>query len=88
MSTVILLFPETVRVRASSSISPMYCVKSSTRLSSSAKVKLSGNVIVGESLTGATVKRKLASLLKFPLSVPVTEIVTAPLKFNAGVMVS
>ena len=88
MDTVIFSFPETVNVKASSSISPMYPEKSSTRLSSSAKVKFSGKAMVGESLTGVTVKRKLVSSLKFPLSVPVTVIVTFPLKFKAGVMVS
>ena len=66
----------------------MYPAKSSTRVSSSAKVKLSGKVIIGGSFTGMTVKRKLVSLLKFPLSVAVTVIVTIPLKFNAGVIVS
>ena len=88
MSTVISIFPETVSINESSSISPMYAEKSSTKLSSSAKVKLSGKVIVGASLTGITVKTKLVSLLKFPLSVTVTVIVTIPLKFNTGVMVS
>ena len=66
----------------------MYCIKSLTRLSSSIKVKLSGKLIVGESFTGKTVKRKLVSPLKFPLSVPVTIMVTIPLKFKTGVMVS
>ena len=60
MDTVIFSFPETVRVNSSPSISAMYSVKSSIRLSSSAKVKLSGKVIVGGSFTGITVSSNVS----------------------------
>ena len=77
MDTVIFSFPETVNVKASSSISPMYPEKSSTRLPSSAKVNPSGNSMVGASFTGITVNSKLPSSVKNP-SLTVTEIFATP----------
>ena len=60
MDTVIFIFSDTVKTNPSSSLSSTNPLKSSTRLLSSAKVKLSGNSIVGTSFTGAIVSTKVS----------------------------
>ena len=60
MDTEIFSFPETVSAKESSSISPMYGEKSSTRLSSSKNTKTSGNTMVGGSFTEVTVSTKVS----------------------------
>ena len=86
ISTVTLLLPETVNVKSSSSISPMCCVKFSTRLPSSSNVKLAGKSMVGASFTGITVNINTVLSVYSP-SVTDTLICTSPLKSGAGVMV-
>ena len=55
MDTVTFTVPDTVKTKPSSSISSTKPLKSSTRIPSSANMKLSGNSIVGSSFTGVTV---------------------------------
>ena len=60
MDTIIFIFSDTVKTNSSSSISFTNPLKSSALLLSSAKVKLEGKVIVGESFTGATVSTNVS----------------------------
>ena len=73
-----LLLPETVKINSFPSTSPMYPAKSSTRLSSSAKMKVSGKVIVGGSFTGITVSTNV-SVAVSNKSLTVTKIFAIPL---------
>ena len=60
MDTVIFIFSNAVKTNPSSSTSSTNPLKSSTRLLSSTKVKLSGNSIVGASFAGAIVSTKVS----------------------------
>ena len=79
--------PDTLRLNSSSSISPMYCVKSSTKLPSSSNVKLSGRYMVGASFTGSTVNVNTVLSVYSP-SVTDILITTSPLKSSAGTIVN
>ena len=87
MDTVTFTVPDTVKTKPSSSISSTKPLKSSTRIPSSANVKLSGNSIVGSSFTGVTVNVNTVLSVYSP-SVTDTLIWTSPLKSPAGVSVN